>query len=107
MEATAQPENEATITRLLEHFQEDFTIQEDMIPITFHNAIGAITDPDTMGFVMPYAEIAARIKVYYVKGYNTARFSLESRQPFDHFEIQCAAVGVLRTRRLGPRGRGS
>ena len=84
--ATKQPENKATITTSLEHFDKDFTILAGVIPITYHNAIGAITDYDTMGFVMPYAEIAARIKVYNVKGYNTARFSLESSRPFDHFE---------------------
>ena len=86
IEATAQSENKATITTSSEHFQKDFTIQPDVIPLTYHKAIGAITDYDTMGFVMPYAEIAARIKVYNVKGYNTARFSLESSRPFDHFE---------------------
>jgi len=86
IEATAQSENKATITTSSEHFHKDFTIQADVIPLTYHKAIGAITDYDTMGFVMPYAEIAARIKVYDIKGYNTARFSLESSRPNDHFE---------------------
>ena len=63
----------------------DITLRPTLIPMKFHRAIGAVTELETIGVELSYAEITERIKVYYVKGYKTynvkgykvARFALD------------------------------
>ncbi len=66
----------------------DFTPQPDLIPPKFHKAIDAFTELATIGVEMSYADIAQRIEVYHVKGYNIVRFALHELL-FDGLQAYC------------------